>query len=364
MDVPDREYTLDELERYIAQRGKDVLSHGDTRNEIKVFFYLTDRTDWESLFRPYEVNRLGDVLRVRVPISSDSRRRQAKDNYFVSPYEPGLLKVLTSATIEHHDEGLGRELRLTRGITEMWIPSPQFARILSDLEERYPSMRIANFVARRDPNDQTDCRLRPENDRRFNYTGNDGKEVLKELLYYYGVHPTSVYCDLAPGVSLKVYEEGLFILKTINYETFEELSHILSLIREDMLELRATATGLRFDIGALSTELGTIKMPTIQAGRVKLESVELTGPVAEEFTKNAEEFTFLDLSIEEGSLSFSATVVDELKRAVFDVSGTKNSLVLIPKYQTTFESFLRFYRYVKESLDSKATFVAFGGQLG
>ncbi len=364
MDVPDREYTLDTFIDYVAEQGINVLSERDRRNEIKVLFHLTDRQDWESLFDSYPVEWLGEVLRVKAPISSRAKSVESPDNYFVLPYDSGLLALITSATIERHDRGLGKDLYFTRGITEMWIPPPQFESILDDLEDRYPSMRITNFVARRDPNDQTESRWRPEFERRFNYTGLDGRDVLKELRRYYGVHPTSVHCDLAPGVSLKVYEDGRFILRDINQETFEELRQIISQIREDMLELRSTATGLHFDISALDTELGTVKMPNIQAGKVALNSVDLTGPVADQFVKNARDFSFLDLSIHEGSLSFSATVVDEIKRAVFDLSGTRNSLTLIPKYQTTFESFLRFYRYVTESLDSKASFVADGGQLG
>ncbi len=364
MDVPEREFTLDTFIDFVAEQGVSILSKGDTRNEVKVLFYLTDRDDWESLFHSYPVNRLGEVLRVMVPASARARRGRARDNYFVAQYDAGLLAFITSSTMERHDRGLGKELRLTRGITEMWIPPPHFEAILVDLADRYPSMRITNFVARRDPNDQAEARWRPRFKRRFNYSGLDGMDVLKELRQYYGVHPTSVHCDLTPTVDLKIYEDGRFILRNINPETFDELRHIVSRIREDMLELRSTATGLHFDISDLDTELGTVKMPNIQAGRVNLESVDLTGLVAAEFVKNAKEFSFLDLSIEEGSLSFSATVVDEVKRTVFDLSGTRNSLALIPKYQTTFESFLRFYRYVTESLDSKATFVEHGGQFG
>lgn len=60
--------------------------------------------------------------------------------------------------------------------------------------------------------------------------------------------------------------------------------------------------------------------------------------------------------LEEGSLNLSAIVIDEVRNAVFDVSGTERSLAIVPKSDTSFDSFIRFYRYVTETLDSKASF--------
>jgi hypothetical protein len=68
----------------------------------------------------------------------------------------------------------------------------------------------------------------------------------------------------------------------------------------------------------------------------------------------SDEFSFVDKTILEGSLSFSGTVIDEYKGTIFGLSGGENEILLIPKHHTTFESFVRFYRMIVEKIDDEA----------
>lgn len=66
------------------------------------------------------------------------------------------------------------------------------------------------------------------------------------------------------------------------------------------------------------------------------------------------DFSFVDTSISEQPLIFTATVVDETKRTIFGISGNENELTIIPKHRVTFESFIGFYNFVIENFDQGA----------
>jgi len=57
----------------------------------------------------------------------------------------------------------------------------------------------------------------------------------------------------------------------------------------------------------------------------------------------------------EGSLRFDATVVDETKKSIFEISATKDRMIVSPRYETQFDSFLRFLETVVENFDPNAT---------
>lgn len=360
MKVPDGEYTVSSFTEVVSNLGKRVLSREDARNEIKMFFYITDIEDPPSLFSSLTTKRMGEIIQVQVPRDlgkgEGTDKEEDFDTYYSLQYDESILLLVSSVTLKSHHPNLGRYLQNSRGITEMWMSPSIILKILDDLEERYPAMRIENFIARRNPNDRSECLHRPRFERRVNYTGLDGRDVLKELRHYYGIHPTKMNLNLAPTISLNLYEEGQFILRDINGETFSEVRHLMSLVRDDVLSLYSTAKQLRFEAMESETTLGTVQTPIIHAGEVTFESGPITGPVAEDFVRGSSEFSFMDVILEEGSLNLSAIVIDEVRNAVFDVSGTERSLAIVPKSDTSFDSFIRFYRYVTETLDSKASF--------
>jgi hypothetical protein len=356
MRIPEGEYTVESFLDTVSSLGRKVLSEEDARNEIKMFFYITDLEDPLSLFSTLRTKRMGEVLQVQVPRDMERDDDEHPDNYYALQYDDNIVLLVSSVTLKRHHPNVGRHISTSPGITDMWLNPSIVLGVLDDLEERYPSMRIGNLIARRNPGDGSDCVHRPGFERRVNYTGQDGLDVLKELRHYYGVHPVKVNLDLAPKVNLNLYEEGYFVLRDINRETVSEVRHILSLVRDDVLSLYSTAKQMRFEATLSETRMGTVSTPVIHAGEVTFASGPVTGPVAEEFVRGSPDFSFVDVTLEEGSLNLSAIVIDEVRNAVFDVSGTEDRLAIVPKSDAPFDSFIRFYRYVTESLDSRASF--------
>ena len=65
-------------------------------------------------------------------------------------------------------------------------------------------------------------------------------------------------------------------------------------------------------------------------------------------------FAVYNTIITEGSVRLDATILDEEKNSVFMVSSNEKHMIVSPRYQTGFDSFLRFYETVAETFDPDA----------
>ena len=358
MDVPDGEYTVQSFCQYVTENINTVLGEEDFREELKVYFLLTSDDNWQRHFDEYRMESLGDITRIGMPYRLRASDDEKEARYFATLYRDGILMLFTSAIREAYEKTIQSLTRRKRGIAEMWVRSHTFNAIREHILSRFEQTQIKHFISRRRSHDKTPCKLRDGFERRFNYTGDDGKDVLKELRDLYGVQPTEVDYFISNTMELKCYEDGLFILRTINPETFSLFFELLELALAEIMEMRLVAT-VGFEIETLSSDLGDLRVPVVDSAEINLPNAKLDRLAVEEIMSSQEDLSFVDVTLEEGSLTFSSTVVDQEKQSVFDLSATEDTIRLIPKYNTTFESFVKFYRLVTESIDEDASWSRF-----
>jgi hypothetical protein len=65
---------------------------------------------------------------------------------------------------------------------------------------------------------------------------------------------------------------------------------------------------------------------------------------------------------EKKAFHFSATVVDNQTGCVFGISATENTITIIPRYNSTFESYLGFLREVCRLIDEDAELTLAGDE--
>ncbi|MDE2589588.1 MAG: hypothetical protein KGL95_07980 [Patescibacteria group bacterium] len=268
----------------------------------------------------------------------------------MSQDEPDLFCFFTSSTREGYEKTLRKIIQRTRGMSEMWIRPAIFEKIKDFVIDNYDA-KIEGFLSISSLKEEEEARVRPNIKRRIHYRGKDGLDSIKELKEWYGVSPVSIDF-VVNNFKFQITNEGLFTLKNVNETTFDIVDSILELIRREQIEQKDTAVSLKFEhdddiTKGASIESGEIMLPnlTLDVGSAKL-LMDTVGS----------QFAFLDTYISAGSLDFSATVIDRHKGSMFDISADESKIVLIPRYQTTYESFLTFYRKVVETLDRKATF--------
>ena len=95
---------------------------------------------------------------------------------------------------------------------------------------------------------------------------------------------------------------------------------------------------------------------SIDAGLISLKDREIDATIVERLRESISNFSLIDAHMETGSIGFTATVVDVNKGSVFNITASESRIVVVPKFNYTFESFFSFYREVVESIDEHADF--------
>jgi hypothetical protein len=244
------------------------------------------------------------------------------------------------------------------------------------LIENYDA-RVYRFIARRYRYWKYPARIRPDYDRRLNYTGEDANQTLKEVQDLYGMIPSSIDIRTS-NWKMQINRNGLFVIRQVNRKTFGILLELIERIVAEQVRIRNTSEKFNVETRKISTGTEVIRIPRITAGKITLPNTILNQVMItrmfnpseiydvgqsetedEEIGEIEREFSFVDTYVREDPLVFTATVVDEDKGTVFGISGSDRVVSVIPKHRTTFESFVRFYDLVTLNFDSDANLTLF-----
>ena len=359
MKVEMRDFTKEEFHKYLIDNFSSIFEE-ETRDAatrvkwMKIYCLLVSREGWQSrVFHPDEITMMGEVIRFapKEGEDQDGQRTDEPEEYYIVEYKPGLLLMFTSASNETYHKDLGRRIRRSRGITPMWMHPEVFDNfwhsILTDTDGI-----VYYFAARRDPGDEAYCKVRPHIKRRLNYTGDDTKLAMEELRELYGVTPEVVYVEAENNLKLHISNNGLFSAQRATEDVLALFYRHLDQISKSVLQLREIASDIRMDF----ISENNLRFPSIEAGVITLSAPLFDEAAAERMRSSIEGFSFIDVHTEIGSISLTATVVDDNKRCVFSVNATEDRIVVVPKFRTTFESFISFYRGVVETVDAGANF--------
>src|SRR6266566_4059038 len=192
--------------------------------------------------------------------------------------------------------------------------------------------------------------------RTVTYYGDDGEETLQELKFQYGVVADVIRFRIPTHADLQISRKGIFTYNSGDFDFVIKSSDLA-------VDLALRSKGL-FD----SSRVATVPLRT---ARRSLELNQFT-PWMIEFNRDIESddleqlFTELQHSkfavynsiILKGSLHGEGTVLDEIYRTIFTVTVDSKRMAIAPRYDTSSESFLRFFRTVVERFDPSARAIA------
>jgi hypothetical protein len=334
--------------------------------KLKALYFLTNFKSWgddapytlQGMFHRhgFQVKPLGELRELQTVFVNPVTDEKIPVNYFAHlDEEKQLLTCFTQATSEQIQDTIA-PLSGEIGIYHLWISPIAFDQIKSMILGEHPYARIKRFHADRHPAVGFPAKLRPEVNRSFTYRGEDGKETLEELRYHYGVLPR--YIDFSiPGLAdFRANNRGIFHYLAGQLDCmFGYAERAVNLV----IQVREILEHSKLEVIPLTTERGSRRVPYIvpwwinfkrtmdvRDGELLLEQLE------------DRKFSAYDTVVTEGSVHLDATVLDEQKRSIFMISSDGRHMGVTPRYQTGFDSFLRFYESVAEYFDPDATCVA------
>ncbi|MGA3406000.1 MAG: hypothetical protein ABSD49_09750 [Candidatus Bathyarchaeia archaeon] len=373
MKIPEGRYTFDSFVQYLVDNEGRVFGGGERKQWLKVYLVYAQR-EWDLLFRGFPQTNLGDVRKISMQTGTVAKPVE----FYVYEWSPGFLLFFTSSRREDYEKTLRKFIRFNRGITEVWIPPDLLNKVRNRLLSEYQAT-VYSFISRRSRLSKTAANLRPEFDKRLSYTGEDATEVLKEVANFYGVVPKSISFRVGTD-KLQITNSGMLLLYSVNQHSVQILMDFLRTVTEPQRKVREISGQLKRETKTMQIGDLEFRTPVVVPGVITLQSMKLDRYVVERFfgqdnmdakessfELEAEEFeprefSFIDTSIKEGSFSFSALVVDDIKGTMFGLNGSTDQMVLVPMHRTIFESFVRFYKLVIESLDEEAKFDVFPPQ--
>ncbi len=369
MKLPVKDYTLDSFLETIAENMDEIFGQDEQRKWLKTYLMYTD-DEWLDLFQQYKPMKLGELFHIVMPFEEDG----GSADYYVYEIAKGMLMFFTTSKRTEYTETLKEFVRHTQGITQMWLPPESFEKVINYLLSTY-SANIYSFITKRHWSSKYPAKLRSDFTRMIHYSGDDASYTLKELQELYGVLPSLV--DLKIGSDkIRVTNDGLFMIRTINRKMLRLVVEVIDRILAEQVRLRGVSRQVEYTSKPLTVGNIQLNVSSIMSGRISLNT-KLSAHLMEKLFKGFEdeevgrtaegtevsEFSFIDTSIREGSLSFSATVIDEDKGTIFGLSGNENEMILVPKHRITFESFIRFFRLVNETLDDSSNLLLFSEQV-
>jgi len=359
LEIPQREYTPESFRRMLLKSPDSFL-------DLKAIFLLTSFKTWGGE-EPYalqgmlhhhgfQIRPLGELKELLTTYQEPETGRQIPVKYVA--YLDGDKQILTCYTLATADQ-IRRTIEPLSGligIYHLWINPLAFDQIKNTILSEHPYTKIPDLSADRHPSTDVAAKLRPEYRRSMRYRGDDGRETLEELRHYYGVLPSSIHFRIPGLVDFRLNNRGIFSYLGGSPEyMFEYADRAVELV----LQVRKILEQSKLEIIDIVTERKRLRVSHVVPFAISFKrtlDIANTELLIDELERN--EFAIYNSAVMQGSVYFDGTVLDEVKKSVFTISTDEHRMIVLPRYRTSFDSFLRFYEAIAESFDPEAKCVA------
>jgi len=356
VDVPPGDYT--------QARFREMLVKSQERFvDLREVSFLTKFAEWGN-GEPYtlsgflkahnfEVIRHGEIRELSTFYTPPDGGAEIFVNYFASLNpENRILTCFTKAN-RHERQKTINSLVGEIGIYYLWINPIAFDEIKNSILSEYQYAKILHFVADRKQTSRPPASFRPEVKRTLTYWGEDGRESLEELRHYYGVLPRYVEFRISGVVGFSLDHLGVFHYKNGSLKQMFNYSREAARL---VLEVRRILEQAKLEVLDVETARKHLKVQNIVPWEIHfkrdldISDAELLLELLEQ--KN---FAVYNQAVTQGSLYLDATVFDEKKQSVFSISSNQHRMIVSPRYNTTFDSFFRFFEAITDSFDPEAS---------
>jgi len=369
LKIPQIEYSFEEFLNTLCKA--EIIS----KKRLKLAGFLTNFRLWDEPEHTYDLTRI--FLNRKVEIKKLGDIRWLRGHYWDSilntfipavfyaylDSETGLLLIFTDDKMDAIREIIWRRIvEVIDGIYYLFISPEEFDKLSNKIYQDYPLSRCIRFNAMHTSQFRYRGETRPQIRRTIIYNGEDALEALDEMKHFYGVIPTLMQFKIPDLGTYSIRNNGCFTL--VGSERQEEsrryLLSLANFVYKDVLVYRDIIKTADFELIPIQTERKTFHIPKLTPITINFsQKLEFNDGKALLEVLSEQGYSVFNYIISEGSLVSSGMITDENKKNVITFDLNSDRIILAPRYNVSFDVFLKFYRIILENFDSEAKFETF-----
>jgi hypothetical protein len=338
--------TLDDFLPSAHQRMRD-----DQNRNFRVIC-LTTELAWEDFLTRFKarftIEEQGDFYELH----DTYRKHNKKFHVYLYLFRHPVTGSPTFLTLNSHDDfhrTADKIIRNCEGIYSMWFPPDSMAllkdRILDEEGSKLVAFEGKKFGRERKYEEER----RPDTRREGEYRAPDAATTLEERKKEYGITPTHLYFEWPTKGDFHFRDEGEFVLTRGDPVFFFN-----EVVTPGLKEIDPLNTAIK------ASELHIVEQQGFQQIQKETLEIELESPLkyneVDDLIGDMKNDGFYPYSYQaaEGSLLLNGRIVDEASGGMISLSTDGEVLSVLPRYDSGFDSLLRFYRFVVEQVDADA----------
>jgi hypothetical protein len=234
----------------------------------------------------------------------------------------------------------------TENLYPLWLRPEEISELRQEILEM-EGVRLTGFeydTFGRDQHDESE--RRPGHRREGSHEGDDALDILEDMKIDYGITPTQLRFSLPSEGEFQISNDGEFVMKSGKTE----------FLYRDVVE-RTLEKAIPISEKAQESELKIVSKEGIETVEEKPLAMEIGDSLDYEdvdtliSSMKESDFYPFDYQADRGSLLLSGRIIDEQNGGMLSISTDGQTLTILPRYDSGFDSLLRFYRFIIEEVD-------------
>lgn len=324
----------------------------DQRNNFRVICLSSDLETEEVLDafdERFSISPQGDFHELKSSYSKYGREIDVHLYLYKHPEFDSFIIFTLNSSDDFSRTG-ERVIQNTEGIYYLWMPPKTVESLKEDVLSMEGSRLKYYYGEKFSSTRRFEEERRPGYKRKDEYEGDDAAETLEERKKEYGITPTRLRFKIPTQGEFTFSNLGEFVLRSGEPDNFYH--DIVSRGLEKVRRMNETIQSSELTV----IEERGVEQISKQTLEIKIENA-LDYDDAENLVNELkeDEFYLYNTTKREGSLLLEGRIVDQKNGGMFALSTDGKNFSVLPKYDSDFDSLMRFYRFLVEKIDSDAT---------
>jgi len=323
----------------------------DERGRFRIICLSTGLI-WEKLLEItrgyFDITEQGDFYQ----LYTTHKRHNKKFHVYLYLYQhPGTESpiIFTLNSYDDFRRSAHRMIKKTEDLYTLWIRPGE----TSELRERIldkEGIRLTGFDYDTFGKEEHKGERRPGYKRSGSHDSEDAEHVLEEWKMEYGIAPTQLRFDLPSKGQFHFSNDGEFVLTEGDthflYEEVVELALEKSHPLSETVQSSELKVSTQEGIDEIEERPLEMKIPD------SLDYEDVDNLVS---AMKQDDFYPYSYQAAPGSLLLSGRIMDEQNGGMISVATDGETMTILPRYESGFDSLIRFYRFIVEQVDPKTS---------